>query len=478
MIDSHFQNAIYDFMAGRTDNGAMIGVAGCGKTYTAIRALEKCSPMYSVLLGAFNVDIRDTFKAKVKHLQYIRPVNYNGFGWQICMANVPRCRLDEHKTINTLKYYTGKGLDEKTFHKIAGTYKRLISLFKNRGIFTVEDAILDLKSIYDHYDIEPVDDPTLLMETFAHVIGNKIVMDFDDQKYMPLKEGWTVPIYDTVVIDEFQDTCEIEFLLMMKASSGGRFYCFGDPDQSIYGFKGSTPDAFALYCEILRAKRLPLSICYRCPRSVIREAQRFVPRILPADDAIEGNVEWGRFEAGVGDFVLCRTTEPLVERCLNGLSRKQPGKVRGREIGDKLEYMIETICNHDHSISIIDFGKLLVDYQYQQVAKMESLQQDALAQQVEDRCKSLRVICRLASSVQDLFRIVDEVFCDDKDRHVGVDYMTIHRSKGLQAKNVWLLRPDLLPHPRAKKRWMKEEENRLSYVAITRAEETFTYVDK
>jgi superfamily I DNA/RNA helicase len=57
--------------------------------------------------------------------------------------------------------------------------------------------------------------------------------------------------------------------------------------------------------------------------------------------------------------------------------------------------------------------------------------------------------------------------------------MTIHKCKGLECDgNVYLLGRDKIPHPRAKQQWQIDEENRLMYVAITRAKEGFYYVGK
>jgi ATP-dependent exoDNAse (exonuclease V) beta subunit len=60
-----------------------------------------------------------------------------------------------------------------------------------------------------------------------------------------------------------------------------------------------------------------------------------------------------------------------------------------------------------------------------------------------------------------------------------IKFMTGHKSKGLQAPKVWLLRPDLIPHYYSLGTpWMEEEEKRLMYVINTRAQESFYYVDE
>jgi superfamily I DNA/RNA helicase len=52
-------------------------------------------------------------------------------------------------------------------------------------------------------------------------------------------------------------------------------------------------------------------------------------------------------------------------------------------------------------------------------------------------------------------------------------FCTVHRSKGLEAKVVYILRPDLMPHPKGN----AQEERNLKYVAITRAKERLIWVN-
>jgi hypothetical protein len=66
-------------------------------------------------------------------------------------------------------------------------------------------------------------------------------------------------------------------------------------------------------------KTLPLSVSFRCSKNVIKKAQEIVPDIKAREDAPDGIVREGDVisEADSGDFVLCRTTMPLVDYSLN-----------------------------------------------------------------------------------------------------------------------------------------------------------------
>ena len=45
---------------------------------------------------------------------------------------------------------------------------------------------------------------------------------------------------------------------------------------------------------------------------------------------------------------------------------------------------------------------------------------------------------------------------------------TVHKMKGLEADKVWVIKPEVIPHPRAKG-WQLEQEWNILYVAVTRA---------
>ena len=50
----------------------------------------------------------------------------------------------------------------------------------------------------------------------------------------------------------------------------------------------------------------------------------------------------------------------------------------------------------------------------------------------------------------------------------GVTCGTVHKMKGLEADKVWVIKPEVIPHPRAKG-WQLEQEWNILYVAVTRA---------
>ena len=53
---------------------------------------------------------------------------------------------------------------------------------------------------------------------------------------------------------------------------------------------------------------------------------------------------------------------------------------------------------------------------------------------------------------------------------------TIHKAKGLEADNVFILNKNLLPSKYVKQDWELEQEKNLEYVAITRTKKTLGFI--
>jgi ATP-dependent exoDNAse (exonuclease V) beta subunit len=71
---------------------------------------------------------------------------------------------------------------------------------------------------------------------------------------------------------------------------------------------------------------------------------------------------------------------------------------------------------------------------------------------------------------------IQSFFTDDANGHKPVMFSTVHKAKGLEYDRVFILRPDLFPHPAAKKEWQLEQEYHLEYVALTRAKQALYFV--
>jgi superfamily I DNA/RNA helicase len=53
----------------------------------------------------------------------------------------------------------------------------------------------------------------------------------------------------------------------------------------------------------------------------------------------------------------------------------------------------------------------------------------------------------------------------------------VHRAKGLEADNIYVLKPHLMPFPKATKDWEVQQEKNILYVCLTRAKKKLAFVE-
>lgn len=496
---SKYQENVFKFVETGSGNLAVEAVAGAGKTTTAMEMVTRFSPIEQGLFTSFTNTIVTELANRISSLglSNVRAKTYNSFGAGLIfkyMKPAPMLLKDYNgqKTDTILKHDVLGGVhgsdDNTTYFKCKNAIIRTISLFKNLAILNVADADARLDQIVEYYDIEIPQDKRfreLLLATYAGCLARTDIIDFDDQKLFPLLFNWPVPQVDFLIIDEYQDSCPLESQLMLRACNRGRTIVFGDRNQAIYSFKGTTPDSMQEFILKQHATGLPLSICYRCPQSVIREAQKIVPHIEWAPNAIEGSVKTiakSLFERSVNDrdLVLARVTQDLVTSVMGLLEDGRAAYIEGREYGTQLKWFIEKFLNGQYA-SDISCDRLIAmvdenfNTQHPELMKKNKEHQALVLETKTDCVKILSMGCRNAS---DLLCKIDTIFTDKGN---GIRHMTIHKSKGLEGRkdgDVHILRPDKLPHPRAKTDHHKAEEKRLQYVAITRSRRGLNYVTK
>ncbi|MGW0773358.1 ATP-dependent helicase [Streptomyces sp. NPDC002835] len=124
---------------------------------------------------------------------------------------------------------------------------------------------------------------------YLDVLDLQGVLDYAElvHRAVLLAEETPLPSYDAVFVDEYQDTDPAQVRLLTALAGGGRtLVAFGDPDQSIYAFRGADvngildfPDAFP------RADGRPADVAVlttsRRSGEVLLEATRLLTRRMP-----------------------------------------------------------------------------------------------------------------------------------------------------------------------------------------------------
>jgi len=398
---------------------------------------------------------------------------------QICREH-GYSKVNSRKAANIMKYdvFQWDNCSPGRKKKLWAMYRpmlQLISLAKSQGL-THEVGEETMQDIVDRHSIELPE--CWCWGTFTAVLTGcyekKTVIDFDDMIWFPLVYEYEFPKYDYVFVDESQDLSPAQ-ARFVRCLCGGRIIAVGDTHQAIYGFRGADADAMTNLKMTLNATILPLSICYRCGKEIVKCAQNIVPHIEAselAEDGLVTSIPESEFTNHVEDdsYVLCRVTAPLVQSCLDLISEGRKATVLGRDIGEMLLQTLKglKLKNRDSCDVFID----TLNIWYEAMCKKFEHKKAALMKNM-DTYDTLRALGSGCNTVADVKNRIDAIFSKDGE---GIIFSTIHKSKGLEADTIFILKPGLLPHPLANQPWQIEQEKNLHYVAITRAKKKLVYV--
>lgn len=488
---SPYQLGVFQFIQQEDGSAVVIAVAGSGKTTTILHALPLIPPDQSVRLFAFNKGIADELKAKIAPmgLRNISASTFHSVGYGAV------CRYLGLKNISTesnkLRTICRSKLSWNDRSKYEGFICKLVGLAKGQGIGALEkDTIRNWQDLIDHHDLsldnKDADEGTAIDLARDLLIWSResaekdFLIDFDDQLYLPIFWGLGLPTYDWVIVDEAQDTNPVrrEFL-RLSLNPGGRLLAVGDPKQAIYGFTGASHDAIELIKSGWEAKELPLSVCYRCPTTVVEKAKTLVDYIEPAPGAPEGRVRTEVLSTVLGEFgpedaILCRNTAPLIDLAYHCIGKGIGCEILGRDIGKGLQGLIDKM----NATTMDELEARLMEYQRRETAKFRSRDQESRVAALNDRVSCITtVIDHLAETdrtLQGLQNALGTIFGDGGGHRLTL--ATVHKAKGREWPRVGILQPELMPSSWAKQDWQQEQERNLMYVAWTRATEELIFL--
>jgi superfamily I DNA/RNA helicase len=317
------------------------------------------------------------------------------------------------------------------------------------------------------------------------------VVDFNDMVHQVAIGRVKVDKYLSVAVDEMQDmNAAQQAVVFFLLDAEGQVIGVGDRNQAIYGFAGADTLGMDTFRIKLNAHTLPLTICYRCPKSHLRYARTIVPSIQDAPDAIEGVVEIVRDPMEIyrregwlpGDLWICRTTAPLVEQCLILVQSDIPCNVIGKDMAKNINRAISETADIK-GFHFSEFMRYLQEWLNRKIELFREQKRSELAiSAIQDTAQCIAHLYRggvdfyNVRSIKGLKNYAETIF--KKDPQIGqVSLCTIHRSKGLQSDSrVIVLRPDQLPHNKANLEWEQEQEMHLEYIAYTRSRYALYFV--
>lgn len=516
---SRYQRAIFDFILANTGKDGIVQAApGSGKTTTLREAVKLLPSDLSVLLIAFNKHIATELEQKLReagvlyrsnsvtgrrsvNVSTVHSLGYATLANRLCGHNSSgrKLNLEENKYEKLVKFLC----DERGLNRI--DYVEPVANLIRVTQLTLTDPQDEsaMREMVEHYDLgeEIVFWETSLMlarkalEIGKQLAEDKLIISYDDMVYLPNAWNLQPERYDWVFCDEWQDLSksQLDLVLRCKRPETGRFLFVGDEHQSIFGFSCADTDGKARILERTNALELPLSISYRCPASHVALAATIYPEIEAAPDAKQGVLSYDMTERDLvkmvqpGDLVICRVTAPLVSACFKLIRSGAKAKMRGRDIGKSLRAIVKALEAQleargfnlkTYNLADADLPTWFEMYREKQF--QQALRRGATELKLEgirDKIETVRAIYENASpqprTTADLKDLISDLFADSGN---CVWFSSVHRAKGSEAKNVWLLRDDLMPHPMAKLAWEIEQEHNIRYVAYTRAKEALYVV--
>jgi DNA helicase-2/ATP-dependent DNA helicase PcrA len=237
-----------------------------------------------------------------KQARGIKVCTFHAFCFELIKEQFPDIRAvyDERKRISLLRILY-PGLEKKEIKAIAG---RLKSLFENPCSQADEKLLSHAKTYLDAIkQYGGVDLSSLIGGTITYLKKNQVLLQSLRQKY-----GY-------IAVDEFQDINPNQYRLIAalfpeRAAMETRrsLLAIGDPDQAIYGFRGSDVSLFFRFQKEYAPVSIQLREHYRATETIIRAAEAVIGRNM-----IKKQEPLVPVRGKGGPILICRAADPAGE---------------------------------------------------------------------------------------------------------------------------------------------------------------------
>jgi superfamily I DNA/RNA helicase len=384
-----------------------------------------------------------------------------------------------------------EGIKIDTFHGLAyDLYREYYQ--KEPLLISEKEKLFILKKLFPK-EKNPLKDSEKKKEYFQYLKKNHI-LDFD----LLLMEvaSFIKPeafLNYHFLIDEFQDLSPeiLEFLKPFKSAS---WILFGDPNQSIYGFRGvdlkKIKDFLLNYKP--QMKILTLRESFRCATEIIKAANNF--RVSPWQIP---ELKAKKFGGSILGFLFPETFEErdflgnFIKNLLGGitlerarLSALSPSDIFIlSRIKKVYEPFIEHLQKEGIPVALPEEEALVIKDQLLQLVEKVKIFKIPFEKLLEETSTFLKNYLQNLATLfkEDLSKFLfylDNLSPEDLTfpKLEGINFLTIHASKGLEAEVVILYGAEegLIPFTLFND-YDFEEEKRILYVAITRAKNHFYF---
>lgn len=474
------QSAIWDWMSTWKDGGGwgarkpnlmVEAVAGSGKTFTSLEGGR--------LIGEVT--------ASTLHSAAFKAVKER-FG------NV---RVDEHRLWKVMDRVFGGVAKDGKERGYRAAVKKVVGLAKAHGVDGDDRAQLSRLVDGNAIDLAPAwltADQAMEFEERVYKGVEQVMVgcvervreegvDFDDMIWLPYALDLPIPMAAVGVIDEAQDLNRVQQWYAPRIAH--KVMVVGDRRQAIYGWRGADASSMDTLSRMLNTEELRLTVTRRCGQKIVELAQRVVPHIRAAEGAVEGVVRttgMGGKEGfvqgvGVGAMVVCRVNAPLISNAYALLKAGTPAVIKGKDIHGGVERLMQEGAKRGGAgvAGMLKGAGELTDEKLDRYLAMGEAGMSR-ASTASDQLQCLQAVVEGCGSMGEVAEKLTKLFAST-DPSQCVTFSSVHKAKGLEADSVWVLNPELLPHPMAKTQAQKVQEQNLWYVAVTRAAKELVWVE-
>jgi DNA helicase IV len=286
-----------------------------------------------------------------------------------------------------------------------------------------------------------------VFQAYQETLEQKNMIDFQDMindavRILNNSPKFLQGAYDQILIDEYQDVSQQRYELIkaiMAKNPRCKLFCVGDDWQSIMGFSGANMDLFVNFADHFdHPTRTDLTVNYRSTKSIVDTGAMVIAQNGPSQlqkKTIANNQKMDRVKVyAIRNNQDSYYRERMARHCVDAI----------------IGYLTDGYKE----------GELMVLYRARNFDLLNKLKSYAAERNIS--------------------------FMSDGKSHKGVPLLTVHKSKGLEARVVFILdaiqdlygfpceiqNPDVLEPAKVQvKQDKEEEERRLFYVAVTRAKE-------
>lgn len=474
---SEYQKNIFRNVYSEKGHCIINAYAGASKTTSIVESLKYIPKGKNALMLAFNKIIQEELSERAP--SYVETLTFHSIGLRAIKQRFGNSiELDENKVFDIVKSLLRKS--EQNFDLIVNICDTVA--YCKYGLLDIPNQIDNIMSLFgiDVCDLPREKFIKIVIDTLSLDKKDTSKIDFNDMCWFPFVYNLSLGQYDYVYVDEAQDLNKAQLVMAQKAVKlgTGRMIIVRDKNQALYSWRMADNSIVDNLETEPTTKILPLPISYRCPKSVIKLAKKWVPDITCPDSSPDGEVSDISLnelykKASAGCFILSRTNAPMIKICMNFIRNGVKANIRGRDVGKQLSFLIKK----SKKKQIPAFLKWLSKWKDDEVERLKS--KNFNTDNVLDRYECLVNLCDEFDNLNDVVSKIDELF-NDNDESNMIILSSVHRAKGLERDNVFILRWTF-------RCWLDDtlsvvekpnEEANIAYVAATRSKKKLFIVHK